>query len=650
MTKLKIALVAATAGLAIPAISSTAAQAAEPMRASAFTVNDPDPNDLARTQNGRLRKTDEEFTQEQSVVEFFAGGKRAIYVEMRTGALPSGEKPVHNMQGACTPVELVQSVDGSVTFQKIPGKERFISDNNGNEYRNFNKPGLVPINGGKNLLVTFNYQPNGTNDTRRYAKVLDQDCNLVPVKNGNGQTVKQVQIMAKNNDDCDMQQSMPAAGGEVHRSSPGKDEIVLWAGCNGNGRDDGWLNHITVTCDSGADGAATGCTITKDFDLSLAQREERSRGACTTSDADPDTATCCWTEGNTQPQRDGVWCAGVDIAAGGQQGANAQSRLLWKKQIAHRMDVPAGQQGQGKRAYAMRMNSMRVMLPKADGSLEQTDMLMIYFHYNVGRNNNNKKGGYSIRTDMGVAKVGKTGLEWVTPLTDVSTLFLGTDHTHTTLQPVVYGEGANLMPGVAVINGSQIGGGISTATLKAIAWNPTTKQFLDLGIHDTAAYYDRHLYPNYLGNNPGNQGRNFSGSVMIKNPYAGMNGNKAQYLLVNALTGKDPKYVGNAAMKGSSYLSIVEVAHVAAAAPPPASAPPASTPPPSAPPTGPSSGNPNSSTPPPAAPQTPSEPAEQPESPSMMGCSAAPGSGGAGSALVLVAGVLGLCIIRRRRA
>src|SRR5207237_1227178 len=49
-------------------------------------VHDPDLQDTARVRNGRLRKTDEEFTNEQAVVKFFADGKSGLYVEMRTGA------------------------------------------------------------------------------------------------------------------------------------------------------------------------------------------------------------------------------------------------------------------------------------------------------------------------------------------------------------------------------------------------------------------------------------------------------------------------------------------------------------------------------------------------------------------------------------
>ena len=53
-------------------------------------------------------------------------------------------------------------------------------------------------------------------------------------------------------------------------------------------------------------------TFKQTSDVSLCPREERSHGYCTTG-TDPDIAICTWTEGNTQPQRDGTWMAAIDL-------------------------------------------------------------------------------------------------------------------------------------------------------------------------------------------------------------------------------------------------------------------------------------------------------------------------------------------------
>jgi hypothetical protein len=553
---LKLAVLAGgLAALAGPLVLEDHAHA-QTSAPTVLMVNDADPDDLARVnKEGRLRKTDEEGTNEQGVVKFFADGKRALYVEMRTGALPSGERPVHNVQDACSPLELTQAADGSVSLVKRPG-ERFVTDNDGNEYRNGNKPELMPVNGGKNMLLMFNYQPDGGSDTIRYAKVLDASCNEVPVRDASGKAQKQVVIMAKRNDDCDMHQSGEGPC-DIASDAGGATHLTCWAGCNGNGRDDGWINDVTVTCESGADGSATSCTIKKNFDMSLAQREERSRGRCSIADADPDTAICTWTEGNNQPQRDGTWIAAVDISAGGEQGEDADSRLLWKEQFDGRK-----QAGDGVRTYSVRANQARVMQLRPDGSLERTDMLFMMTGDLDGSNRNNKKGGTYRAQQFAVLKATREGLTTMIPEQDLSDLLVGIDATHLTACPAVVGDGDDLAPAISLLQGSHNGGGAQEPSVKLVGWDRAGNKLVDLGTRRAGGSYDRHLYSNYLGNNPGNQGRNFAGCALVKNPFAGQNGNTTAYFLVHAMTGKSPANVDNAALKPSSYVSLLPVASI----------------------------------------------------------------------------------------
>jgi hypothetical protein len=532
-----------------------------------FMVNDADPNDRARINGeGRLRKTDEEGTNEMGVVKFFADGKRALYVEMRTGALSTGERPVHNVQDACSPLEMVQAADGSVGLRKNPG-ERFVTDNDGNEYRNGNKPELMPINGGKNMLLMFNYQPDGGSDTIRYAKVLDQSCNEVAVRDASGRAQKQVEIMHKNDDDCDMHQSGEGPC-DIATDANGSTHLTCWAGCNGNGRDDGWINDITVDCENGAGGTASECTIRKNFDMSLAQREERSRGRCTVADADPDTAICTWTEGNNQPQRDGTWIAAVDISAGGEKGENADSRLLWKEQFDGRKESSSGV-----RTYSVRANQARVLKARADGSLERTDLLFMMTGDLDGGNRNNRKGGTYRAQQFAILQANRDGLTTVVPEQDLSDLLAGIDATHLTACPALVGEGNDLMPAISLLQGSQNGGGVQEPVVKLVGWNQASNAFVDLGTRRAGGSYDRHLYSNYLGNNPGNQGRNFAGCGLVRNPFVGQNGNTTAYFLAHAMTGKSPANVGDASLKPTSYVSLLPVAALAPGAAAPARKP-----------------------------------------------------------------------------
>ena len=118
----------------------------------------------------------------------------------------------------------------------VTGTAKFVTDNVGQDYRNANHPEAYVINGGTHVLLTFNYRPQGTNDTNRYAKVLDNRLQPRPRAERSGCTVqKQVLIMHKNNDNCDMHQS-GEGGGTVVSDAAGSAHITYWAGCNGNGR------------------------------------------------------------------------------------------------------------------------------------------------------------------------------------------------------------------------------------------------------------------------------------------------------------------------------------------------------------------------------------------------------------------------------
>jgi hypothetical protein len=385
-------------------------------------------------------------------------------------------------------------------------------------------------------------------------KVLDESCNAVPITNANGESREQVLVMAKNNDDCDMHQTGDGpcdyagdAGGTTH--------LVCWAGCNGNGRDDGWLNDITVNCTNGADGKATSCQITKNFDISLARREERSRGRCTLADEDLNTAICTWTEGNNQPQREGVWMAAVDVSAGGEQGADAQSRLLWKEQIAGRTEIEGGRD-----YYASRAIQARVLTANPDGTTTRTNQIIFRYGNLQGRNRNNEKGGQYRAQMVGVIKATRTGMEYVLPMTDATEMMLGIDGTHLTACTAMFGAGTDLMSGITFLQGSHNGGGVTEPIVKAIAFDPVNRKMVDLGTHRAGGSYDRHMYSNYLGNNPGNQGRNFAGCTMIKNPFAGQNGSTDAYFMAHALTGKSPQTIDRPELKPSSYVTLLPIA------------------------------------------------------------------------------------------
>src|SRR4051794_10064955 len=122
---------------------------------------------------------------------------------MRAGAL-NGQQPRHRTQNAVQAFTLVHGADGSVTTQAV-GTPKFITDREGNEYRNANKPELIPVAGGEYMLHMANYRPNGGNPVR-YAQVLDKTGTPIPLTNADltGKAGGKYKIiMQKNNDDCD---------------------------------------------------------------------------------------------------------------------------------------------------------------------------------------------------------------------------------------------------------------------------------------------------------------------------------------------------------------------------------------------------------------------------------------------------------------
>ena len=515
----------------------------------------------------RLKRTRNNESQEQSVVAMFSDGKTGLFIQMQNDAVVAGgPKAFDRTQLGCFPFSLAKNADGTVGAASN-GTPAFITSNQGQDYRNDNQPKIYPINGGKNMLVTYNARINGSNNTQRWAKVVDATCTEQAVTAGtgtksvNGTDGKpQILIMAKTNDDCDMTQSDSA--GEPVSDAGGVTHVTMWAGCNGNGSDEGWINDLTVTAET--DGSFK---ITKNFDAAVEPNEERTRGKCTVAASDPDTAICTWTAGNDEPQTDGTWIGAINIGAGA-TGANAQGRILWKKMIEGRKSI------QGVKTYSVRANQGRIVqVDPTSGALVNSDMLFIQTSDLRGNNTNNRKGGRYLQINLGVAQATKTGLTWVVPMQDVTAMMLGTDATHLTEVATIIEDNGKQVAAISMHAGSENGGGTTMSSeVKFLGVDMTAQKFVDYGTHPAGGSYDRHLYSQYLGQNPNNQGRNFAGALFVKNPFYAAGGGSPQFLLLNAMTGKDPSQL-DPAIKTSSFLSIMPTLNPVAAPPPPAGMP-----------------------------------------------------------------------------
>ena len=621
MTKTKLAMIVGVAAQ----LGLSGAAMADGWAASATKVYAADPQDLARVANGRLRKTRNAQTQEMAQVVML-DGVNGLYFLKQTGRNSAGVLPKNDTQASCTPFKLIQNPDGSVAAQ-VTGDNVFVTNNVGQNERNANLLFAYPINGGKNALLTYNYRPN--NNTERYATVVDAQCHLVPVQDANGNTKTQVQIMAKNNDDCDMSQAGEGAG--IVQDSPTGAHLTYWAGCNGNGRDDGWVNDVSVTPVN--NGAAF--KIVKNFDVDVEPQEERSRGRCSIAAADPNTAICTWTAGNNQPQRDGTWIGAIDISPNGEKGASAQSRLLWKKMIQGQKKVD------GIRTYSVRANSSRVLDP-ATG--QPTDELFVQTSDLRGNNTNNRKGGRYLRMYLGIAKATKDGLTWTVPMTDVTDMMLGIDATHLVEAAGLLEDNGKVVPAITMNAGSQFGG-TGTHDLKVLGFDAAAGKFVDYGTRQVPGSFDRHLYSNYLGQNPGNQGRNFADAHMIVSPFQ----TGPKYLMLGAFTGKAQEDAAKPEIKTSAFLSVVALQNATATPPPPAGMP--NTTQVGSTGTGggqnaqPQAGDPTPANEVPATPASAGTPGSF-----SSGCSMASGNANANGIFFLLAGLALVGLVRRRRA
>jgi hypothetical protein len=160
----------AVAGLLIPA-----ANAAADIRAGKTTMIIPHPvNDLAPITGtpARLRKTDSEQTLENTNMALFADGKTGFYFGQATEL--NGQPAFHRTQLALVPFSLIQNADGSVEAKADLTKAKFVTNNKGNEYRNAHASVALSIDGGNALCAMYNYQAEGTGDTKRYIQCFNQ--------------------------------------------------------------------------------------------------------------------------------------------------------------------------------------------------------------------------------------------------------------------------------------------------------------------------------------------------------------------------------------------------------------------------------------------------------------------------------------------
>jgi MYXO-CTERM domain-containing protein len=166
---------------------------------------------------------------------------------------------------------------------------------------------------------------------------------------------------------------------------------------------------------------------------------------------------------------------------------------------------------------------------------------------------------------VGVVNADVSALTYVAPMVDINnTALIGIDNTHNGQFFGNFGTEGAAVPGIGILSGNHFGGGIKSS-IRVVTFDGATNSFKNAGTL-SGAPHDRHLYPNYLGNNPGNQGRNHSQGQIIDNPFLA-EGHPASKLLIYATTAKDTGGAGgspttqadNPAITLAAWLTVVPV-------------------------------------------------------------------------------------------
>lgn len=480
-----LAFSAAALAMALPAISAEAATA----HTDVVTTLLRDGNNaglVRRGDDGRDRPADQYFpgSEHTTMRQLNTPDKEILIFSMSTYEI-DGQSPPNRMQLLCT----------SVTIDPISGPTvnsmQYVTNNDGNRRRNANHPETELIFGGEAVLAYYNYAPDDR--ARRYAQVFGPGCqSLSP----------QTEVMQKNNDDCS--ETHGNLSMVVTEQTDTYARVVSADGCNGNGRDDAWVNAVRI--DKNPDGTFS---IDKEWDVSIESQEERHRGTIFKPAGTENLVVECGTAGNNQPPERGVRCYGVDTDPNGEQGENADSRLLWRQYIERYGDEDES----GDFIHPTQVRFAPIL--DAEGNV--TDTVMATWQRIEGRR---RRGKGSAKAMIASFRFSRDGMEMVAAPQE--NVFPASDATHASICSTLWGTTGSAEHRAFMISSSVNGSTASFARAAVVGFDGTSAS-LDTTVGLRAAI-DNAWLSNIYGNNPNTQGRNFISCTNIENPGYGVSG------------------------------------------------------------------------------------------------------------------------------
>jgi MYXO-CTERM domain-containing protein len=458
---------------------------------------------------------------DQPLQDAYPGGEQSQLAQLATGEVLIFGMGSYRLNGAL-PNNRNQMFCAEITMDAQQGPRvtqlKYVTNNNGDRYRNAHHPRATSIFGGEAVAVQYNYAEN--NHAEVYMMVFGKGCEMLSNRQ---------KIVAKNNDNCASSGAQPDT---VFYQDATKAKLFGAYGCNGNGEDDSWasVNEIVKT---GGTGTATYQVNAITDDIRTENEEERTRPDVVPT-VDGTYEVVCLSAGNTQPPNRGIYCSAYDTTT---------FQRLWRMPVALRDN--------GIYRTQVRASVITDSLGKPTGRayLNWTEIA-----------EQRRRGKGSAKMVSQVISFDRNGMTLEgTPQYDV---FIGGDATHGSICNTQWGVDGAVESRMVMLSQSINGSPGGYASAEIIKFDDIQKKMVGERKVGLNAAIDSGWLSNLYGQNPNTQGRNFTKCLgNVRNPGYGLPTgymkNVKTFVAVSAHTRRMDVLTGNPEQKLATELVLM---------------------------------------------------------------------------------------------